>query len=304
MAHERGFPDVAAWPPLPLEAWRDTYATLHMWMQIVGKVCLARTPLVNHFWNIAFHYTPRGLTTLPMRADDGTFTMAFDLTDHELRIVHSGGRAERVPLEPRTVADFYGLVMDALARLGIQVRVWSMPVEIPDPIRFEDDVVHHAYDPAAANTFWRVLLAIEPVFDEFRGGFIGKSSPVHFFWGSFDLAVTRFSGRRAPERTDAGSIMREAYSHEVISHGFWPGSGPVQEPAFYAYAAPEPDGLKTASIEPAAARYHTELGEFILPYEAVRSARSPAETLMTFLQSTYDRAATLAGWDRAALERR
>jgi hypothetical protein len=238
-----------------------------------------------------------------MRADDGTFTMAFDLTDHELRIVHSGGRAERVPLEPRTVADFYRLVMDALARLGIQVRVWSMPVEIPDPIRFEDDVVHHAYDPAAANTFWRVLLAIEPVFDEFRGGFIGKSSPVHFFWGSFDLALTRFSGRRAPERKDGGSIMREAYSHEVISHGFWPGSGPVQEPAFYAYAAPEPEGLKTAAIEPDVAYYHTELGEFVLPYETVRSTRSPADTLRAFLRSTYDRAATLARWDRAALER-
>jgi Family of unknown function (DUF5996) len=303
MAHEHGFPDAARWPPLPLEGWRDTYATLHMWMQIVGKVCLARTPLVNHFWNIAFHYTPRGLTTLPMRADDGTFTMEFDLTDHALRIVHSDGRAERVPLEPRTVADFYRLVMGALARLGIRVRIWSMPVEIPDPIRFEDDVVHHAYDPAAANTFWRVLLAIEPVFDEFRGGFIGKSSPVHFFWGSFDLALTRFSGRRAPERKDGGSIMREAYSHEVISHGFWPGSGPVQEPAFYAYAAPEPDGLKTAAIEPDDGYYNSEMGEFVLPYEAVRSTPSPADTLMAFLRSTYDRAATLAGWDRAALER-
>ena len=295
--------EAADWPPLPLGAWRDTYATLHMWMQIVGKVCLALTPLTNHFWNIAFHFTPRGLTTLPMCAGDGTFTMVFDFTDHELKITHSSGRAERIPLEPRTVADFYRLVMDALARLGVHVRIWSMPVEIPDPIRFEDDEVHRAYDPAAAHAFWLVLLAIRPVFEEFRSAFIGKSSPVHFFWGSFDLAVTRFSGRRAPAREGADSILREAYSHEVISHGFWPGSGPVQEPAFYAYAVPEPDGLKTVRIEPAGAYYHTELSEFVLPYEVVRSGDAPEGALMAFLRSTYDHAARLGGWNRAELER-
>ena len=303
MAHAPESPAAVAWPPLPLDAWRDTYATLHMWMQVVGKVCLARTPLINHFWNIAFHFTPRGLTTLPMRADVGTFTIEFDLTGHELVMTHSNGSAERIPLEPRTVADFYRLVMDALARLGVHVHIWSMPVEIPDPIRFEEDVTHRAYDPAAANTFWRVLLAMRPVFEEFRSRFIGKSSPVHFFWGSFDLAVTRFSGRRAPAREGADSILREAYSHEVISHGFWPGSGPVQEPAFYAYAAPEPDGLKTATVEPGAASYQTELSEFVLPYEAVRSTKAPRDMLMSFLRSTYNEAARLAGWNRAELER-
>lgn len=303
MAHAAGSSEAARWPPLPLDGWRDTYATLHMWMQIVGKVCLALTPLTNHFWNIAFHFTPRGLTTLPMRADGGTFTMAFDLSDHQLLITHSNGKVERIPLEPRTVAEFYRLVMDALARLGVRVRIWSMPVEIPSPIRFEEDVVHRAYDPAAVSGFWRVLLTIRPVFEEFRSSFIGKSSPVHFFWGSFDLAVTRFSGRRAPARDGADSILREAYSHEVISHGFWPGSGPVQEPAFYSYAAPEPQGLKTVTIEPGAASYNTELSEFILPYEAVRSTDAPAATLTAFLRSTYDQAARLGGWNRGELER-
>jgi hypothetical protein len=231
-------------------------------------------------------------------------TMLFDFVDHRLVIDASDGRTERVALEPRSVADFHAAVMRALDRMGIAVRIWTMPVEIPDPVRFEADTVHHAYDPDSAATFWRVLSSIEPAFDRFRAGFVGKCSPVHFFWGSCDLAVTRFSGGRAPARPGADAITREAYSHEVISHGFWPGSGPVQEPAFYAYAAPEPDGLKTASIQPAAAYYSRDLSEFVLPYEAVRTADSPGGDLLAFLQSTYDVAADLAGWSRSDLERR
>jgi len=294
----------ANWPALPLSAWRDTYATLHMWMQVVGKVCLVLTPLTNHFWNVAFHLTPRGLATPPMAHRGQTFSMTFDFVDHQLVLQCADGRIERIPLQPRTVADFYALLLETLGRLGLAVRVWAMPVEIPDPVRFDLDTVHRAYDPAAASDFWRVLLAIKPAFDVFRAGFVGKCSPVHFFWGSFDLALTRFSGRRAPERPGADAITREAYSHEVISHGFWPGSGPVQEAAFYAYAAPEPDGLKQAAVEPAAAYYCHELSEFILPYEAVRTAPSPADDLLAFLRSTYDPAATLAAWNRSELERR
>jgi len=293
----------ANWPALPLAAWRDTYATLHMWMQVAGKVCLALTPLTNHFWNIAFHLTPRGLATPPMAHGGRTFSMTFDFVDHQLVVQSSDGRVERIPLEPRPVADFYALLLETLGRLGLGVRVWAMPVEIPDPVRFDLDTVHRAYDPAAASDLWRVLLAIKPAFDVFRAGFVGKCSPVHFFWGSFDLAVTRFSGRRAPERPGADAMTREAYSHEVISHGFWPGSGPVQEPAFYAYAAPEPDGFKQAVVEPGAAYYSQELSEFILPYEAVRTATSPADDLLAFFRSTYDPAATLAGWNRRELER-
>jgi hypothetical protein len=293
----------ATWPALPLDAWRDTYATLHMWTQIVGKICLALTPLTNHFWNIAFQVTSRGLATPPMNADGLSITMTFDFIDHQLVIQASDGRVERLPLEPRTVADFHRAVMDALQRFGVRVRIWTTPVEIPDPIPFERDTGHHSYDPAAVNAFWRVLVSIKPVFEQFRGGFIGKSSPVHFFWGSFDLAVTRFSGERAPERAGADAITREAYSHRVISHGFWPGGGAVQAPAFYAYAAPEPDGFKTAAVAPAAAYYHNELSEFILPYEAVRTATSPAADLSAFLETTYNTAAGLAGWNRSDLER-
>jgi hypothetical protein len=292
------------WPALPLDGWRDTYATLHMWMQIAGKICLALTPLTNHFWNIAFHMTSRGLTTPAMKVNDGrSMTMAVDLVSHQLVIECSDGRMERLDLTPRTVADFYRAVMDALTRLGVHVRIWTTPVEIPDPIRFDQDTVHHSYDPDAANTFWRVLVAIAPTFERFRSGFLGKCSPVHFFWGSFDLAVTRFSGKRAPERAGADAMMREAYSHEVISHGFWPGSGPLQEPAFYAYAVPEPEGLKTAAIAPSAAYYHTELSEFILPYEAVRTTAAPEDELTRFFESTYNAAADRAGWDRPELER-
>ena len=291
------------WPALPLDPWRDTYATLHMWTQVVGKVCLALTPLTNHFWNIAFQITSRGLATPAMTGNGLTITMTFDFIDHELVLRASNGRVERVALEPRTVADFYAAVMRALEHLGAGVRIWTMPVEVPEPVRFDRDTVHYSYDAAAAERFWRVLVAIKPVFDEFRGRFVGKCSPVHFFWGSFDLAVTRFSGERAPERPEADVITREAYSHRVISHGFWPGSGPMQEAAFYAYAAPEPDGLRAAVIAPAAAYYHPEMSEFVLPYEAVRTAASPAGDLAAFLQSTYDAAADLAGWPRSELER-
>jgi hypothetical protein len=229
--------------------------------------------------------------------------MTFDFIDHQLVIEASDGRVERIPLEPQTVADFYGHVMDRVRRMGIDLRIWTTPVEIPDPVPFERDTQHHSYDPAMAQAFWRVLVAIKPVFDRFRAGFIGKCSPVHFFWGSLDLAVTRFSGERAPERPGADFITREAYSHSVISHGFWPGSGVVQEPAFYAYAAPEPDGFKRAAVSPKAAYYETQLSEFILPYEAVRTAASPADDLAAFLRSTYAAAADLGKWDRSNLER-
>jgi hypothetical protein len=294
----------AAWPALPLDAWRDTYATLHMWMQIVGKVCLALTPPVNHFWNIAFHVTPRGLRTPTMYAGERALTMTFDLVDHRLAIEFSDGRTAGVALEPRTVADFYATLMATLHSNGVEVRIWPVPVEIPNPIRFDEDTVHNAYDPIWANTFLELLLAITPVFEAFRCGFVGKSSPVHFFWGSFDLAVTRFSGRAAPPRPGADAITREAYSHEVISHGFWPGSGAVQEPSFYAYAAPPPAGFDALEVEPAGAYYNKDVSEFILSYDAVRMAASPAGDLTAFMASTYDRAATLAGWNRSDLERR
>lgn len=291
------------WPALPLDGWRDTYATLHMWMQVVGKICLALTPRSNHWWNITFHVTSRGLITPTMKIDDGqSMTMTFDFIEHQLVIQLSDGRIERIALAPKSVADFYREVMATLARMNVHVRVWTMPVEIPDPIRFEKDTAHASYDAAAAHTFWRVLVAIRPVFERFRCHFIGKCSPVHFFWGSFDLAVTRFNGKRAPERPGADAMTREAYSHAVISHGFWPGAG-LGEPAFYAYAAPEPEGFKTAKVRPAAAYYSSEMSEFFLPYEAVRLSTSPADELMAFFESTYVAAADLAKWSRDDLER-
>ena len=292
-----------AWPPLPLEGWRETYATLHMWTQVVGKVCIAATTLANHWWNIAFRVTSRGFSTPLLRAGDRIFAMEFDFVAHRLLIRCEDGSSETLPLEPRTVADFYAATMQALARLGIAVRIWTMPVEVPEPIRFELDTKHRSYDPTAANAFFRALVSMTPVLERFRCRFVGKCSPVHFFWGSFDLAVTRFSGRRAPARPGADAITREAYSHEVISHGFWPGGGAVADAAFYAYAAPEPDGFRTAAIRPAAATYRTDLGEFILPYDAVRTSARPEETLTAFVESTYDEASRLAQWDRAALER-
>jgi hypothetical protein len=229
--------------------------------------------------------------------------MTFDLIEHRFVIETSDGMAETVPLEPRAVADFYRLVMDALKRLEIDVHIWTMPVEVAAPIRFEEDFTHASYDDDAAHTFLEVLLAVSPALERFRARFIGKCSPVHFFWGSFDLAVTRFSGRRAPERPGADSITREAYSHEVISHGWWPGGGAVDEPAFYAYAAPEPKGFKGAAVKPAAAFYSKDLNEFVLPYDGVRLSADPEQALTAFLESTYDAGANLAKWDRAALER-
>jgi hypothetical protein len=274
-----------------------------MWTQVVGKVCLALTPPLNHFWNIAFRLTPRGLATPALSVGRRTLRLEFDFVEHQLDLQCSDGSVERLPLEPMTVAAFHRRVMEMLARTGVHVRIWTMPVEVPSPIRFEEDTVHRSYDPAAVNAFSRALLAMAPVFETFRARFLGKSSPVHFFWGSFDLAVTRFSGRRAPERPGADSITREAYSHEVISHGFWPGSGAVPEPAFYAYAAPWPKGLEAVKPEPAEGFYSKDLAEFILPYEAIRSSADPSEPLRAFVTSTYDAAAALAGWDRAALER-
>jgi hypothetical protein len=291
------------WPALPLDAWRPTCETLHMWMQVVGKVCLVLTPPLNHFWNVAFRLTPRGLATPTLSAGPATISLGFDFVEHGLDLQRSDGAAERLPLEPMTVAAFHRRVMEMLERMDVRVRIWTMPVEVPDPIRFEQDTAHRSYDPAAANAFWRALLAMAPVLEGFRSRFLGKCSPVHFFWGSFDLAVTRFSGRRAPDRPGADSITREAYSHEVISHGFWPGSGAVQEPAFYAHAAPWPRGLEAAKPEPAAAFYSTDLAEFILPYDAIRSSSDPSTPLRAFLTSTYEAAASLAGWQREALER-
>jgi hypothetical protein len=291
------------WPALPNDAWKDTYATLHMWSQVVGKVALVQAPPLNHSWGISLDVTPRGLTTKTLPHGDRSFTIAFDFIEHQLVIQTADGDRQSLPLEPRSVAEFHRTVMATLTEMRLPVRIWPVPVEIPDPIPFEQDTVHHSYDPEAATRFWRVLLQVHRVFTESRVDFVGKSSPSHFFWGSFDLAVTRFSGRPAPPR-DGPAFMREAYSHEVISHGFWPGSGPVLEPAFYAYAVPEPDGLKTARVRPPAAFYHTEMSEFILPYEAVRTAASPAAEIAALIESTYDQAATLAHWDRAALERR
>jgi hypothetical protein len=292
-----------SWPPLPLDQWRDTYDTLHMWTQIAGKVCLALTPRSNHFWNVTFQIGPRGLVTPLLHSGDYSFSMVFNFLESRLEIIPADGKPEWVEMRPRTVADFYREVMAKLKSMGIQVRIWPMPVEFPDPIRFERDDVHRSYDPDAAQRFWHALLAMKPVFDEFRCGFLGKCSPLHFFWGSFDLALTRFSGRRAPERPGADAVTAEAYSHEVISHGFWPGSGSVNEAAFYAYAAPEPAGFRQAAIQPASAQYLEEMSLFLLPYDAVRNAASPEKELRMFLQSTYQAGADLGGWDRPALER-
>jgi hypothetical protein len=290
------------WPALPYETWKDTYATLHMWMQVVGKVALAQAPPVNHSWAIAMQVTPRGLSTRTLTHGRRTFSIEFDFIDHQLVIRASDGATRTLALAPRSVADFYREVMATLRDMALPVTIWPMPVEIPSPIRFDEDTAHASYDPEYANRFWRILLQVERVLNEARCQFIGKCSPVHFFWGAMDLAVTRFSGRPAPPR-EGPAFMRDAYSREVISHGFWPGSGPLLEPAFYAYAVPEPPGLKTATVQPAAAFYHLELGEFILPYEAVRTAADPDRAIRMFVDSTYEQAANLAGWDRATLER-
>jgi hypothetical protein len=274
-----------------------------MWSQIVGKVRLEQTPLVNHWWNVPLYVSARGLTTTAMPYEDIFFEMEFDFIDHALAITCSHGKSARVALEPKSVATFYHETMDALRQVGVEVRIWKMPVEIPDPIPFDEDEQHASYDPEYVNRFWQVLRLSERVMQEFRARFIGKSSPVHFFWGSFDLAVTRFSGRLAPPRPEADSITREAYSHEVISHGWWPGQGPLGKAAFYSYTAPVPDGLPDAKVQPEQAYYSKETGLFLLLHDDLRNAANPDETLMEFLQSTYEAGANLAKWDRPALER-
>jgi hypothetical protein len=294
---------IDAWPALPLEAWQDTYDTLHMWTQIVGKIRKTLTPLVNHWWNVTLYVTSRGLTTSPIPYGTRTFEISFDFIDHKLDILTSEGPAKQIDLAPKTVAQFYQELLESLRALNIDAKIHAVPDEVANPIPFAEDFTHKSYDPESAHTFWRILVTVDCVFKEFRGRFIGKCSPVHFFWGSFDLAVTRFSGRPAPERPGADPITREAYSHEVISAGFWPGGGEINGPAFYAYAAPEPLGFKTARIQPEAAFYHSGVSEFFLMYDDVRRAESPKTMLLEFLESTYSAAADLAKWDRASLER-
>jgi hypothetical protein len=291
------------WPELDWSAWERTASTLHMWTQIVGKVRLALTPRVNHWWNVVLYLSSRGLTTSPIPYGDRTFEIEFDFIHHNLDIRLSNGVSMGLPLKPRSVADFYHDFMAALRSCGIEVEIWKMPVEIPDPIAFDADRIHASYDPEYAHRFWRILLSVDKVLKEFRSGFIGKSSPVHFFWGSFDMAVTRFSGRRAPERQGADSITREAYSHEVISGGFWPGGGEVKDAAFYCYAAPEPPGFAQHPVSPKAAFYHPNLKEYLLMYDEVRTTASPEKTLLEFLESAYEAGANLGKWDRGALER-
>ena len=295
--------DRPEWPPLPFAPWRETCTWLHMALQRVGKMTLATTPLVNHWWNTAFHYTARGLATQPMAVGGGrTLVAEFDFVSHELVLTVSDGARASLPLSSRPIAQFHDELNRALDRAGIAIPVWTLPVECESPIPFERDHQHRTYDAAHAAAFWRALEAMRPVFERFRAGFVGKCSPVHFFWGAPDLALTRFSGRRAPDDPAADAVMREAYSHEVISHGFWAG-GSGYDACFYAYARPEPPGFPKARIAPMFARYDEPMAEFLLPYEAVRTSADPEATLMAFLESTYGAAADLAGWDRTALER-
>ena len=300
MAH-----DSATWPPaLPLAEWRDTHDTLHMWMQMVGKTRMAFAPAENHWWHVTLPLTARGLTTTPIPYGLGSFEIELDLVDHRLLVRTSDGASRHLTLRSQTVADFYREYLRVLGELGIQVTMWPVPVEVEEPIPFADDRVHSTYDEAHARRFFEMLMQADRVTKRFRGRFLGKSSPVHFFWGAFDLALTRFSGRRAPEPAQPQSrMMREAMSHEEISVGFWPGSGSVAEPAFYAYARPEPADLAHAAIRPVAAYYSRELADFILPYAAVQAAPRPDDTVLDFYQSVYSAAADRAGWDREALDR-
>ncbi len=292
---------------MPYAAWKDTCQTLQLWTQIVGKIRLARTPWLNHSWHVTLYVTARGLTTSPIPDGARTFQIDFDFIDHVLWLRTSDGHFRQVVLKPITVAEFYGEVLHALSELGIAVRINGKPSEIPDAIPFTEDRVHASYDRDYANRFWRVLSASNEVFAHFRTGFLGKASPVHFFWGSFDLAVTRFSGRSAPRHPGGvpnlpDNVAQEAYSHEVSSAGFWPGGGAIDYPAYYSYAYPAPEGFAAAPVRPAQAFFSKDLGEFILPYDAVRTASDPRAALMDFLQSTYDAAADLGKWDRKALE--
>jgi hypothetical protein len=297
----------APWPELPTAAWRDTCATVQLWTQIVGKIRLTWSPWLNHSWHVALYVTPRGLTTSPIPDGTRTFQIDFDFIDHALRITTSDGAERQLALAGQSVASFYAAVMAALGELGIAVAIDEMPNELPDPIRFPQDNVHASYDPDAVRRFQQILVNCDRVFKQFRTGFLGKASPVHFFWGSFDLAVTRFSGRRAPLHPGGvpnlpDTVAQEAYSHEVSSAGFWPGGGAIDYPAFYSYAYPEPEGFRTTKVKPDAAFFSEALGEFILPYDAVRTAVDPDKALLDFLQGTYEAAAISAKWDRDALE--
>ncbi|MGH7501794.1 MAG: DUF5996 family protein [Longimicrobiales bacterium] len=298
------------WPALPLEDWRDTCETLHMWTQIVGKTRLSLAPMVNHWWQVPLYVSARGLTTSRIPHDEHGFEIEFDLVGHELTIAADDGARWSMKLEPRSVANFYDEYMAGLHGLGLDVRIWPHPVEVQEPIPFPEDETHQSYDAAAANRFWRALAQADRVLHEFRGRFIGKCSPVHFFWGGFDLACTRFSGRPAPVHPggipNLGDwVTRESYSHECISAGWWPGTagGPVPEPAFYAYAYPEPAGFPEAPIRPASGKYDMTLREWVLPYDAARMSADPDTAVLDFLQSTYDAAANLGGWGRQTLER-
>lgn len=290
------------WPALPLKEWEPTRATLHMWMQIVGKISLRLKPHVNHWWETALHFNAHGLTTNAMPYENRFIEIAFDFVRHQLVIKTSRGDERRLPLITQSVADFHRDLMLELKAIDVVVPIWKMPVEIPDPIPFDQDEVHRSYDRKPVERMWRILSTIEPILNEFRGEFVGKSSPVHFFWGSFDVCATRFSGRRAPEREGADSITREAYSHEVISAGWWPGGGPVQGPAFYAYAAPQPEGFDRARVLPEKAFYSKDLNEYVLMYDDVRTSDDPRQALLDFLRTTYGAGASLARWDREALE--
>jgi hypothetical protein len=295
------------WPELPIAAWRGTYQTLHLWTQIVGKIRLTRTPWLNHSWHVVLYVTARGLTSSPIPDGISTFQIEFDFIDHALRISTRDGATRQFALAGNSVASFYAAVMADLARLGIHIAIDEMPNELPDPIRFSQDTQHASYDPDAVRRFFQILVNTDRVFKQFRTGFLGKASPVHFFWGSFDLAVTRFSGRRAPRHPGgvphlSDAVACEAYSHEVSSAGFWPGGGAIDYPAFYSYAYPEPAGFRTTQVRPDAAFFSEAVGEFILPYDAVRTAAQPAQALLEFLQSTYEAAANAAKWDRDALE--
>ena len=295
------------WPELPYAAWKDTSATLQLWTQIVGKTRLMLTPWLNHAWHVTLRVTARGLATPLISTEERDFQVEFDFVDHVLWLRTADGHSRQMMLRPMAVAEFYGEYLHALSELGIAVQISEMPNEVADAIAFDRDTTHAAYDREYANRFWRVLLRSHEVFSHFRTAFLGKASPVHFFWGSFDLAVTRFSGRRAPLHPGgiphlSDAVVREAYSHEVSSAGFWPGGGAIDYPAFYSYAYPAPDGFASAAVRPAQAFFSKEFGEFILPYDAVRTASDPKAALMEFLQSTYDAAAETGKWDRANLE--
>ena len=290
-------------PELHLADWKDTCDTVHMWTQIVGKIRMKLTPPDNHWWHVPLYVTSRGLTTSTIPYAGGSFEICFDFIDHRLLILTCTGSTRIIKLQPMSVAEFYSELMTVLHELGIGVHIFKTPSEVPNPIPFDQDTVHASYDPVSIHRFWRILLTTQEVFREFKGRFFGKISPIHFFWGSFDLAMTRFSGRRAPDREGADALTREAYSHEVISCGFWPGGGPVNDAAYYCYSAPVPAGLDKEEIRPGAAFHSKELGEFLLMYDDVRRSDSSKEFLLDFLQSTYNAGAKLANWDRASLDR-